>query len=208
MKQIIAAIVASSFVITSAYADSGTFAASVVLDNNGTLTLYELSNLGDSRHNPSGFSPSLDATGWGSTASPTPNIGTFELGTDTLNFKGGGLLTYKNGLSDVFGANIYYKIDGGSFSSAFSLGFNENLGGGDQRWYSEGSSVDLLSGLSVGTHSISVYLDASSSDGTHFANNGGADFAAEFNVIPEPAVMGFMVFAGAGTLIIRRVFML
>ena len=192
MKKVSLIIAAASFAIASAStlsAASGIFGASVVLDNNGTTTLYELSLLGDARHNPSGFSPTLNTVGRGSTAAPSPNLGSFDPISDTLDFKGGGALTFKNGGSNVTGANVYYKIDNNAYSSAFSLGFNEdNVGGntGDQRWYSEGSSIDLLSGLSNGTYTLSVYLDAGSTDGTLFSNNGGADFGATFTVVPEP----------------------
>ena len=209
MKTITVAVLTALLAGSSVFAESGIFGSGVVIDNDGTLTLYETTLLGDSRHNPSGASPALNTAGWGTTASPSPNLGAFDTGAgDTLTFKGGGLLTYKNGLSDVFGANVYYKIDDGSYSSAIFLSHNENLGGGDQRWYSDSSSVDLLAGLDNGTHSISIYFDASSSDGTHFENNGTADFATSFDVIPEPSVLGFMVVIGSGTLFIRRYFVI
>jgi hypothetical protein len=51
---------------------------------------------------------------------------------------GGELKTYKNGLSDVFNAKFDYRIfkvgdTPGSFSD-FDLGYNSELGGGDQKW--------------------------------------------------------------------------
>lgn len=169
---------------TAANAASGIFGTGVVINNNGTSTLYEATLLGDARHAPSGFSPTLNTTGFDGL-----DLGTFDTTTDSLVLQGGEMLTFKNSGSDVTGANVYYKIDGGAFSSAIAFGFNEdNVNGstGDQRWYTEGSSFDLLDGLSNGAHTISVYFDAGSSDGTHFENNGGSDFTANFTVVPEP----------------------
>jgi len=189
MKKIIAAIMALVLVTGITYAESGIFGAGIVLNNKGTTTLYELVLTGDSRHAPAGYSPVLNTFGWGNPTSPSPNLGTFVQGTDTLNFKGGELLTWKNGESDVSGANIYYQIDNGSFSPAYALTFNEDsLGGkaGDQRWYNEEFTADLLAGLSGGRHTITLYIDVATTDGTLYENNGGANFSATFTVVPAP----------------------
>ncbi|MBI9020337.1 MAG: hypothetical protein JEZ10_03675 [Verrucomicrobia bacterium] len=186
MKRILTTIIALVLTIGSAHAASGIFGTGVVLNNKGALTLYELTLTGDSRHTPVNSYPALNSIGWGTTALPSPNLGTFVQGTDKLAFKGGEILTWKNEGSDVTGANIYIKIDSGSFSPAYPLTFNEdNLDGktGDQRWYTADSTVDLLSGLAAGTHTISVYIDAMSTDGTHVENNGGANFSATFTVV-------------------------
>ncbi len=188
---------------TLSNAGSGIFGAGVVLDNDGTTTLYEATLLGDARHAPSGFSPTLDSTGF-----HLLNLGTFDTATDTLFFKGGEMLTYKNGVSNVTGSNVYYKIDGNAYSSAISLSFNEdnvNTNAGDQRWYTQGSSFDLLSGLSNGAHTLTVYFDAPSSDGTHFENNGGSDFTANFTVIPETSSLVMLgLTAVAAGLVLRK----
>ena len=181
MKKTFITLITLLSVSVAANADSGIFGTSVVINNNGTTTLYEATLLGDSRHTPTGYS--------GTTTSGFTdlNLGTYNTTTsDNLTLNGGGMLTYKNNGSNISGAHVYYKIDNGNYSSAIALGFNEDLGGGDQRWYSQASSFNLLDGLSNGAHTVSVYFDATHDGGTHYENNGSADFTANFTVVPEP----------------------
>ncbi len=147
----------------NAYAAGGIFGSDDGLQlNGGAFTFYENSLQGDGRHNP--------LVSGGVTAAPTlvttglpASLGTFNpFAGDTLFLIGGEALTFKNGSTDVTGAFVNYSIDGGSFSS-ISLTFNEdnvNGNGGDQRWANTNFSIDLLAGQSLGTHTLSFYVSA------------------------------------------------
>lgn len=205
------------------FASSGIFGTGVVISLNiggaPALDLFETTLLGDSRQNPANpgdggvslGSPTLVTSGgWSNTGSGGFSLGTFNVVTgDTLTLDGAEVLTFKNGGSDVTGALLGYAIDG-SFGTEKGLAFNEdNVNGntGDQRWYSDSTAdVNLLSGLSVGTHTLTVYYHATTSDGDKFENNGGGNFTASFTVVPEPSSLMMMLSSGLfGTFyLIRR----
>lgn len=176
---------ASLFVAASSlHAASGIFGTGVVINNNGTQTLYEATLLGDTRQAPTNFSPTLNSTGF-----DVVNLGSFNTTTgDTLVLQGGSVLTFKNGLSDVTSGSVFYRINGGSFTE-IALAFDQdNVDGatGDQRWADADETIDMLSGLSNGTHTIAVYFEAGSSDGLQTENFSGDNFTADFTVVPEP----------------------
>lgn len=90
------------------------------------------------------------------------NLGSF-CPTSTLLLKGGEVLTFKNGISDVFGANIFYRVystsgTGGSFTQIdlpFNCQFPTNpcpgtFNTGDQKWARTAHNVNVLSGLTPG----------------------------------------------------------
>ena len=174
--------------------------------NGGAFTFYENSLSGDGRHNPL-------VTG-GVTVGPTlvttglpASLGSFNpFAGDTLLLIGGEALTFKNNGTDVTGAFVNYSIDGGVFSS-ISLTFNEdNVGGGtgDQRWANTDFAVDLLSGQTLGTHTLSFYISATTNgvdaDPVIFDNNGGSNFNSTFTVVPEPSTWA-MLLCGFGILL-------
>lgn len=182
-----------------AFAASGIFGTGTVLDNNGTLTFYQTTLLGDGRHAPSGASPSQNSAGLGGA-----DLGIFNPGNgDSLTFKGGGVLTFKNGSDNITGATVFFSINGGVESSV-GLVFNEdnvNGTGGDQRWYSDGSTIDLLAGLGNGTHSLAVRYESpftwAGGSGTY--NEGS--FTATFTTIPEPSAA---LLGGLGVICLLR----
>ncbi|MGJ8726329.1 MAG: hypothetical protein ACSHYB_17405 [Roseibacillus sp.] len=186
-----ALLLSSSF----AFSASGIFGTGTVLTNNGTLTLYQTNLLGDSRHEPAGLSPAQNSVGLGGL-----DLGDFDPASgDSLTIGGGGLLTYKNGLSDIFGTTIFYSVNGGTETSVGLLFNEDNVNGsaGDQRWYSEGSTADLLAGLANGDHTLTVRYEAGSSDGIHPFG----PFTADFTVIPEPSAA---LLGGLGLLSLLR----
>jgi len=136
------------------------------------------------------------------------SFGTFDTTVgNTLTLVGGEINTFKNGLSDVTGAFYDYRVfkvgdTPGSFIE-FSLPFNSNLGGGDQKWDRTNQNANLLTGLNNGNYTLEVFARATSSDGPHFSNNGGSNYKASFTVVPEPtsAALGLI---GAGLLLRRR----
>jgi hypothetical protein len=207
-----------TFFNLSAYAGSGIFGSGVELNANGALTntLYALNDSGGTRLKPVGSTATLDETSWanGSEAVPVLNLGTFNPGAgNSLTLTGGALLTFKNGGSDVTGAFLDFRVfPAGSPSglfTEFSLPFNEdNVAGntGDQRWASETQSFNLLSGLPNGSYELGVFLRETSTDGGAFSSNGGANYGATFQVVPEPStwVAGAMALVGCFYLRYRR----
>ena len=134
----------------------------------------------------------------GDLAAGTVNLGTFNLATsDSLTLDGGEVLTYKNGSDNFTGANLFYTIDNGSFTTA-PLAFNQDdlassAGSDNQRWYTDTDAVNLLSGLSNGTYTLDVYYNATDNygSGTYVPvdNNGGPNYNATFTVVPEPSTI-------------------
>lgn len=190
-----------------AYAGAGVFGSDDGLQlNGGAFTFYENSLQNDGRHNPlvtAGVTsgPTLVTTGLPS------SLGTFNpFAGDTLLLIGGEALTFKNGMTDVTGAFVNYSIDGGAFSS-ISLTFNEdnvNGAGGDQRWANTDFAIDLLAGQSLGMHTLSFYISATTNgieaDPVVYDNAGGANFNTSFTVVPEPATWA-MLASGLGILV-------
>lgn len=145
------------------------------------------------------------------------NFGTFDLSLgNTLVLSGGEINTYKNGADDITGANLYWRVwsgtPGGSFTTD-ALGFTadqpfNNAAGdatanaGDQKWAQLASTPDVLQGLTPGSYTLEIYYDAPFSisgvpQTPHYANNGGANFQATFQVVPEPTSLAL---AGLGML--------
>ncbi len=107
----------------------------------------------------------------------------------TFVLKGGEVKTFKNGISDVFGARLYYTVykdgnrPGTPTFTEVNLPFDANLGNGDQRWKTEGLSVNLLESTAYdGTYVIEVYWRALSSDGDHYDSNSGNNYTATYTV--------------------------
>ena len=93
---------------------------------------------------------------------------------------------------DLTSTRLNYRIyltasPSGSYSNInipYSSGFNNGCSGQDQKWKSDGNSINLLSGLTIqGNYTIEVYSDASitCSGGTAFASNNGSNYKATFN---------------------------
>lgn len=186
--------------------DFGIFGSGLVLDFNGTKTLYEITLAGDSRLTPSS-PPTINSTSAAAFSAGTLNLGTFDtVAGDSLKFVGGDILTYKHGYNVDF-TQVNLSIDGGSYTS-ISLNWDTDLGGGgDQRWYTQtgGTGLNLLSGLSEGVHTLHVYFDAHSDSTSSYAydNNSNipGNYQATFTVVPEPSslvlVLGSMFFGGS-----------
>ena len=114
--------------------------------------------------------------------------------SDALILNGGELLTYKNGNSNVCGGNLQYRVylsgDAAGSFSAVNLGYNSELGGGDQKWDETGAAIDLLNGLSPGDYFLEVYWDASGSDNdpggcgdARYDSDSGNNFTASFSIL-------------------------
>ncbi|MBC7523928.1 MAG: T9SS type A sorting domain-containing protein [Flavobacterium sp.] len=122
------------------------------------------------------------------------NLGNFCTASgNSLIFKGAEHNNYKCGGCDITSTSIYYRIyptgsPSGSFISNYIdyfSGFNNGCGGADQQWKNVGYNNDLLAGLSAGSYTMEVYSDeATTCSGTIYASNNGANFKANFTVLP------------------------
>lgn len=143
------------------------------------------------------------------------NFGVFNINDSNqiLQLKGGEVKTFKNGLSDVFSATLFYRVFETSVGAG-SLGFaNLNLPWssnlpttGDQSWSTTGSSISLLGGSVVAdkSYTIEVYFEANTSDGIAYSNAGGANYKATFSTVPEPSSASLMALGTVGLLALRR----
>jgi hypothetical protein len=79
-------------------------------------------------------------------------------------------------------------------------------------WANTSTSVNLLQGLAVGSYKLTAYFETNGSyfsNGQQFYsinpdNNGGANYVATFNVVPEPSTGMMMGLGIAGLLVVRR----
>ena len=97
-------------------------------------------------------------------------------------------------------ARIYYRIDGGTFAS-LNLPVSTGPTGDWFERFEEANTanmVNLANSLSVGTHSLSIYIqahdDTQPADG--YVSNGGLNFNATIAVVPEPANVALGMFGG------------
>ncbi|MFM1931048.1 MAG: hypothetical protein RL226_351 [Bacteroidota bacterium] len=116
--------------------------------------------------------------------------------SDTFILNGGELKTFKNGSSNVCGGTIYYRVykrgeTPGAFNS-IAIGFDADLGGGDQRWQTANAGIDLVSGLSEGNYVLQVWFDATGDttsptgcSETIVDDNAGNYFQATFSIVDD-----------------------
>lgn len=131
------------------------------------------------------------------------NLGEFDV-SDLITI-GGEIKTWKNSGSDVTGASLYYSIHQGTASSfnEVSYSWQSNISSSDQYWASNTSSTVSLSELSAGSYNLEFYATVSTNGfdtfATHYDNNGGPNYLANFTVVPEPssfALIGSLISLG------------
>jgi hypothetical protein len=205
---------------SSLFATTGIFGTDIGLTSNlfngGGNTFFEADLLGDSRHAPIASANVTLPVVLNTTGFNGLNLGTFNPGAgDTLTLIGGEALTFKNGAAtdttgnDVTAAAINFRIDGGAFNP-FVLAFNENLTNpGDQRWASTDGTINLLTGLSAGAHTLTFFASGSNNSNPAvgiFDSNGGANYTANFTVVPEPSTLSLLAGPAllGGWLFLRR----
>ncbi len=135
-----------------------------------------------------------------------------ELKTDVT---GGG--DYQN--SNNFGRMFYAVTAAGVSPSSFTT-LNMSLTSEawpNYTWANTATSVNLLQGLAVGSYQLAVYFETNGSywvNGTgpgtgqqvyavNPDNNGGANYVASFNVVPEPSTGVLMGLGFAGLVTVR-----
>jgi hypothetical protein len=161
-----------------------------------------------------------------------PNFGGANLGTvvtggaSTLHITNGSGLTFKSGGGNVTGVQLNWRIykdgaPGGGFNNA-ALNFGNNApnsdivgnpfgGGGDQEWRGlTGGAIDIdtlfatYDNTKIGNWKLEAFYRASTNEGDRFSNNGGANFIANFTVVPEPSRVFFVAIGLLGLIGRRR----
>ena len=162
------------------------------------------------------------------------NLGTFNILSTAVTIGGntysaGGLLQlsgaelktnvaptgdYQN--SNNFARMAYAITQAGTSPSSFTLlnlNFNgENPSYPNYKWSTTGQTTNLLNGLAAGSYQLAVYFETNGSYWTGSQqfysinpdNNGGANYVATFNVVPEPSTGMMMGLGIAGLLVVRR----
>lgn len=111
----------------------------------------------------------------------------------TLNLTYAYVKTFKNGGSDVCGANLNYAVYPAAGAPSFTttaLCFDFNIGGGgDQQWSSGPcplTPVNLAAGLTPGNYKIAVYYSAAGGScpavANTFLSNSGANYIADLTI--------------------------
>ncbi len=161
-------------IIPRAIADSGIYESYAILSLNGGSNAYY----------------DLQAT----TGNPDFNgnhLGNFN-SSGSIVVRGGQNKTFKCDGCDILNGQLLYRVwltsngPSGSFTS-ISMGFLSNDPGGcggNQTWEGSAGMTNILSSLTVaGTYTLEVYSTADYANcgtGTHYANNGGVNYAATF----------------------------
>jgi hypothetical protein len=157
------------------------------------------------------------------------NLGTFNILSTDVTIGGN---TYSaGGLLQLSGAELKTKSDNGDYQNSGNFArmfyavtavgvnpssfttLNMSLTSAvwpDYTWANTSTTVNLLQGLAVGSYKLTTYFETNGSWGSDNRysinpdNNGGANYVATFNVVPEPSTGMMMGLGIAGLLVVRR----
>ena len=191
----------------------------IILNALGTGATFSGQNYYDVKRDTGLLNPNLSGA----------NLGTFNIlstavtiggntysGNGLLQLKGAELKTnsdngdYQN--SNNFGRMFYAVTAAGVNASSFTT-LNMSLTSEawpNYTWANTATSVNLLEGLAVGSYKLTAYFETNGSWGSDNRysinpdNNGGSNYAATFNVVPEPSTGTLMGLGIAGLLVVRR----
>ncbi|HMP72969.1 MAG TPA: PEP-CTERM sorting domain-containing protein [Kiritimatiellia bacterium] len=76
-------------------------------------------------------------------------------------------------------------------------------------WWQNVAGVDVAAGAPVGVHEVGVYfiadrVDQGQGEDRIFDNNGGNDYVASFEIVPEPSTLALLGIGLGGLLVARR----
>ncbi len=139
------------------------------------------------------------------------NLGTFDKTTDDLDL-GGEQKSFKNNGTDVTGHLLSYRLYSGAPSGSFtdiSYGFQSNLiNPGDQQWGTASATAVDLSALGNGTYTLEVFsritTNSVDSGAEVFNNNGGSNYTATLEVVPEPSTFALLSLGFGALCMVRR----
>lgn len=147
------------------------------------------------------------------------SLGTgFTSSSDSLLVKSYDVKTWKSGGGDITGGVFYWTVyeqgnRPGSISyNSISLGYQADLGGGNQQWGFSDSNTSLLSHPAVSfnsgpkTYTFEFYVQVNGSPNTLYDNNNGnsTNYTASFATVPEPSSASLIAMGAAGLLALRR----
>jgi hypothetical protein len=203
-KLLLAAVLSVAFSLHTAQADTGVFGSYVGMNLNDAGNIW------------------YGAQQWGATSITSFNgldLGSFELdtlNTQSLQFSAFQVQTFKSGGGDVTGIEMQYRVyeqsatpgsfnvvGGGFLANATftSAAGNTASGDGDQNWgvapsATLGNVFESIS--SIGTYNVEIFFRAFTNEGDRFSNNGGDNFIATFEVVPEPSTYALLGLAAVG----------
>ncbi|VGO15538.1 hypothetical protein PDESU_04123 [Pontiella desulfatans] len=163
-------------------------------------------------------SPNVDATWYNlNGTAQSQSLNGADLGEFESNLWLGGQTGFWAEGTGVDYIKMFYSITGADTASGeISYAFQSYSAPNDQQGTDVNGanvtdlSVDLITAhsLGVGSYNLAVWVEGKANNGNSaWDSNGGSNYNATFEVIPEPATIGLTVLVGAGALFIRRVFM-
>jgi hypothetical protein len=161
----------------SAQCNSGLYESYAILSLNGSNNVY---------YDLNANTANLDFEG--------ANLGNFCAGSSSLILNGAQNEIFKCYGADIFNGKVHYRVykQGAlpgsfidapmSFLNGWTSGLDPNCQ--DQQWEINNANVNLLAPLTeAGTYNVEIYTTADyqfCGNGTHFANNSGANYKAQF----------------------------
>lgn len=134
------------------------------------------------------------------TAFNNADLGSFALGSAAYIADGASIVSATGSGEFIDSSTLRWRVDGGNFQSlaleqSGTRNFSDpatntyDMPGSTAYWGLSSPSVNFLSGLGVGEHTLSINFAAVSNTQNYSLNNNGADYVAKFNVtpaVPEP----------------------
>ena len=199
----------------------------IILNAIGTGATFSGQNYYDVKRDVSLLNPNFSGANLGTfnILSTAVTIGgnTYSAG-GLLQLKGAELKTDVTGGGDYQNSNnfgrMFYAVTAAGVSPSSFTTLNMSLTSEawpNYTWANTATSVNLLQGLAVGSYQLAVYFETNGSywvngtgpgTGQQFYavnpdNNGGANYVASFNVVPEPSTGVLMGLGFAGLVTVR-----